>query len=103
MNKNYIIDTSKLKDNVLKELMDMKAGFDNSVSLIDKIYELKCPEINMELELLRKSLVDHSSITANYIKRVNAIIRDFNDLSHEIIKKTSLIEKVNVSNIISRK
>lgn len=103
MNKNYIVDTAKVKDNILKDLTSIKNGFDNSINLIDKINDLKCSEISSELSILKKSLVDSSKVTNNYIKRFNSIMKDFNNLSQEIIKKTSLIEKVNVSGIITKK
>jgi len=103
MNKNIIVDTSKIKTDVIKELTNMKDNFDKSVTYINKVYDLKCPELFSEMEILKRNLVEHSSNMDNYIKRMNSIIRDFNNLSTEIIKKSSIIEKVNASNIMTKK
>ena len=102
-NKNIIIDTSKINTDIIKEITLIKGNFNKANSYINKIYELKCPEYTSMLEYIKKDIFENIKISDEYISKMNKIMGSFNNLSKDIIKKTSSIEKINTSSLMVTK
>ncbi len=102
-NKFVIVDTSKIKTEVVKQLTESKENFTKANYYISKIYELKCPEFTSILDFVKKDITENNKLCDDYISKMNKVIKSFNNLSTEIIKKSSTIEKINASSLMSRK
>ena len=103
MNDIITVDTLKVKTDIIREMEDVKNNFSKVNSYIEKIYELQCTQIYSELELIRRNAESNELLFQEYIDKVNQIIKEFDDISSEIIKETTSIEKINASNIMSKK
>ena len=103
MNSIITVDTIKIKTDIIREMEEVKNNFLKVNSYIEKIYELQCNQIYSELELIRRNTESNQILFQEYIDKVNNIIKEFDDISTEIIKETTSIEKINASNIMSKK
>lgn len=102
-NKNIVVDTAKIKTDILKEAILIKENFNKASYYINKIYELKCPEFTSILDFIKRDISENNKICDEYISKMNKVTRSFNNLSTDIIKKSSTIEKINVSNLMVKK
>ena len=102
-NKIVIVDTSKIRTDVVKQLFEIKENFTKINYYMSKIYELRCPEFTGILDFVKKDIDSNIELCDDYIIKMNNILKVFNNLSTEIIKKSSLIEKINASSLMSRK
>lgn len=102
-NKVIVVDTSKIKTDVVKQLTDIKTNFTKANYYISKINELKCPEFTSILDLVKKDISENNKLCDDYISKMNKVSKSFNNLSTDIIKKSSSIEKINASNLMSKK
>ena len=102
-NKVILVDTSKIKTDIVKEITLIKENLNKANYYINKIQELNCPEFTSILEFVKKDVTENGKICDEYITRMNRITKSFNNLSTDIIKKSSSIEKINASNLMVKK
>ncbi len=103
MNKNIVVDTSKINNETLKMISEFKETLDKAMIYLNKINEIKYPELTNDLVFVKKRLNSHIENCNCYTKHLNKAMKNFNDFTTTTIRKTVGIEKVNAHSLIIKK
>ena len=103
MNKVVIVDTSKVKGEIVKSFNEINENFNKMEIYLSKVKDYKCLDLVSDLDYLSKRINSSKIDCDDYTKKFNSIIKDFNNLSMIIVKKTAAIEKVNAASLMSHK